>query len=346
MLTLCVLIVNWNRCDDLLRLLYDLGGQTRLPDEIIVVDNGSTDGAPDAVARDFPTVRLIRLEQNTGLSHGRNVGIAATRTDLIAVLDNDLRILDREFIQKLHGSVETHSDCGIISFYCVNGIWSPPEPSFRGRLLRMPELEALAAKGNGPVPPRSFYDWFFWGGASVVRRCVLEQVGLFDAVFGYGGEEWDFAYRCHDAGIRLLRDESLWVIHVRSPQMRSRVASFLILKNMVIAQARYMPIFDLCFFLIIQFLKSTADALQAGTLGEFFEMVRQIAADWQRQVLTKRKPVSSATMQVFYYLRTHQPENFAEVSAARTTALDFYRNRAHHYGTALQKEIPYAIMYP
>lgn len=328
---LAVLIVNWNRRDDLLRLLQDLTAQTRPPDEIIIVDNGSTDGTPDYVARNYPSVHLIRLNHNTGLSHGRNVGITASHSDLIAVLDNDLRILDHEFISKLHCSVEEHPDCGIISFHCVDGIWSPPGPAFRGTLLTMQELESLASEGKAPVPPRAFYEWFFWGGASVVRRQVFETVGLFDATFGYGGEEWDFAYRCHAAEIRLLRDQSLWVIHLRSPQMRSKVASYLILKNMVIAQARYMPIADLCLFLLIQFLKSSADALFAGTLVEFVKVLWQIGACWQSQVLAKRKPVSPKTMQRFYFLRTYQPEAFKEVVSAHATALDLYQNRIRQH---------------
>lgn len=323
-----VIIVNWNRCADLRRLLTDLGSQTQPADEIIVVDNGSTDGSPDTVERDFPKIRLISLHKNMGASFGRNVGIVAAKTELIAILDNDLRILDRHFLAKVRQSAVQHLDCGVISFHQVLGIWSPPPAEFQGRVMSLAELACMAEAGQSPVPVQAFYYWLFWVGACVIRRDVFDTVGLFDDTFDYGGEEWDFAYRCHAVRIRLLRDTGLWVVHTHSPQMRSKSARNPILKNMVIAQARYMPLPDLLLFLAMQFAKSSRDAIFSRTIGAFLAVCWQILTGWPYQVLRKRQPVSRDTMRRFYYLRTHRPERFADVECADTTATQFYLSRA------------------
>jgi GT2 family glycosyltransferase len=332
-----ILIVNWNRHADLLRLLQDLAKQTEPADKILVVDNGSTDGTPELIEEFNPTVRVIRLPENRGLSIGRNIGIDALDTDLIAILDNDLRILDGTFFAKLRRSVAQHPDCGIISFHCIYGVWTRPAPDCQNSFMTMDDLTRMAAGNKAPTPPRAYYDWFFSGGACVIRRSVFESVGIFDPIFMYGGEEWDLAYRCHDAGIRLLRDKGLWVVHIRSPQMRSKSVTNLILKNMVIAQGRYLPLFDLLIFMVMQITKSFADALRARTVGAFLSVCAQIARNWSSQASRKRRPVSHGTMHKFYFLRLAQTSNYGEVENAKTNALDFYLGRARlHTGVTTE----------
>jgi glycosyltransferase involved in cell wall biosynthesis len=74
-----VVIVTWNRRDDVLRAIESIYSQAWRPVEIIVVDNGSTDGTAEAITSAYPEVRLLRMEQNLGASGGRNPGIAAAR---------------------------------------------------------------------------------------------------------------------------------------------------------------------------------------------------------------------------------------------------------------------------
>ncbi len=326
-MTLSVVVVTWNRRDELLALLGDLSHQSEPADEIILVDNGSEDGTVEAVAARFPAAETVRLPVNTGLSNGRNVGIARARSDLVVVLDNDIRVLDGDLFRRVRASVAEHADCGIISFHCSHGLWGPDAPPAGARLLPLEELERLAASGRSPVTPRAFYDWFFWGGACAIRREVFAAVGGFDRDFGYGGEEWDFAMRCHAAGVRLLRDESLWVVHVRSPSMRADVTPQWIFTNMVLAQARYLPLADLIVFLAVQLTTSAVGAVRRRRLRGYLRAVAQIAGSWASQVSAKRRPVNRRAMRRLYYLRTHRPTEFEEVERARCTIWDYYRSR-------------------
>ena len=326
-MTLTVVVVTWNRLKELLRLLADLATQSAPADEIVVVDNGSDDGTAEAVASRFPTIRVVRLQENMGLSVGRNVGIANANSDLLAILDNDLRVLDPAFLSKVRESAATHADCGIISFHCSNGLWPEDRRQPGARLLSMQDLRTLAQRRESPVTPRAFYDWFFWGGACVLRRSVITLVGLFDGEFAYGGEEWDFAMRCHAAGVRLLRDEGLWVIHLRSRQMRAPWSNALIFENMVIALSRYLPNRALVLFLPAQLAASGLKALRTGGIGTFAKSVGRLLKTWRRRVLAKRMPVSKQVAARFFYLRTHRPIDYSEVERARTTLSDYYRSR-------------------
>jgi len=326
--TLAIIIVNWNRRDDLLQLQMDLAAQTEPADEILVIDNGSTDGSTDALAAGSHSARIIRLHRNTGLSFGRNVGIASSKSDLLVFLDNDMRVLDTRFLARARDSAAAHSDCGIISFHYFNVVptrtLNPAEP----RPPSLADLVRIAAIGGSPVRPRTFYDWFFWGGASLVRRSVFQEVGVFDDVFSYGGEEWDLAFRCHAAGIRLLRDTSLWTVHMQSPIMRSSAMPSQILRNMVLAEARYMPSADLVAMLLMQFAASLADAVRQKSLLACVRDWFSIGASWWSRVVRKRNPVSRSVMRRFYFLRlANEPDAFASVLNSRVSIIGYYRER-------------------
>jgi len=329
---LSIIIVNWNRSEDLRLLLQDLQVQEDPAKEIIIVDNGSTDGSVKMVQSEYPNAHLIKLSENKGLSFGRNQGIKAASSELMVILDNDLRILDRFFTSKVKESVTRHPDCGIISFQQVIGIWSHPKDGFNGEVVPWPLLVAMAEADKSPFEKRAFYEWFFWGGASVIRKEVFRTLGLFDEVFRYGGEEWDFSYRCHATGIRLLRDTSLWVVHTLSPKMRPisgpKTGKMQILKYMAIAQSRYMPWPDLIWFLGIQFASSLWQSVKSGATMDFAAICIQIIRGWRSQVLSKRQPVSRETMRRFYYLRTHYPEDFRDVEKADTSLMGFYCRQA------------------
>ena len=84
-----VVIITWNRKDDVLESVQSIYKQNYQNVEVVVVDNGSTDGTADALAQVFPAVKIVTLNRNTGVSEGRNLGVAAATGEVIFFLDSD-----------------------------------------------------------------------------------------------------------------------------------------------------------------------------------------------------------------------------------------------------------------
>ncbi|MCK4470571.1 MAG: glycosyltransferase family 2 protein, partial [Anaerolineae bacterium] len=87
-----VVILNWNGRRYLEDCLTSLQDQTFTDFDVILVDNGSTDGSVEWVAERFPQVRVIRNETNVGFAAGNNQAIRASQAEFVATLNNDTRV--------------------------------------------------------------------------------------------------------------------------------------------------------------------------------------------------------------------------------------------------------------
>ena len=102
-----VVVLSWNRRRDTLDCLASLAGVTYPAISVICVDNGSSDGSPDAVAASFPDIRLVRLDANTGFAAGMNTGIRVALEDgaeHVLTLNNDM-VVATSVVEPLVGAV-------------------------------------------------------------------------------------------------------------------------------------------------------------------------------------------------------------------------------------------------
>src|SRR5215472_895639 len=106
-MTVAAVIPHWNRRDLLADLLNNLKQQTRPFDEVIVVDNGSSDGSADLAAR--AGARVLRLETNIGFAAAVNKGIEATPCEWVAILNNDVSLEADWNETLLHGAERTEA---------------------------------------------------------------------------------------------------------------------------------------------------------------------------------------------------------------------------------------------
>lgn len=95
-----VIIVNYNGQHLLGELFESLARQTRLADEVIMVDNASTDRSVDHVREHFPWVTVIELLTNTGFAEGNNIGVAKAQGDYVALSNSDT-VMDERWLAEL-----------------------------------------------------------------------------------------------------------------------------------------------------------------------------------------------------------------------------------------------------
>ena len=192
-----------NRIANCLEALEQMPGAGH---EVLVVDDGSSDGTADFVATNFPQVRLLRLAAG-GLGAARNAGAAAATGDIYAFTDDDCEP-DREWLARLRRVfVEGR-------FAAAGGPNLPPRPrSWR-------EAVVCAAPG---APSHVLLDdeeaEHLPGCNLAVTRSAFEAIGGFDPVFHTAGDDVDFCWRLRDAGFRLGFVAGAFVWHWRRPSV-------------------------------------------------------------------------------------------------------------------------------
>lgn len=203
-----VCIANWN-CKVLLRAclesLHDQPQGIRL--ETIVVDNGSSDGAADMVAREFPEVVLVRNDTNRGFAAANNQAAAQARGRYLLFLNNDTSVPEGT-LARLVEFLDDHPEVGIVGPKLNDGD-GQPQVSYRqrptvGALLHRTYL--LRWTGLLRNPYRQYRRQEFdseqtrevevlMGAALLVRREVFFACGRWDENFTFGGEDIDLSMR-------------------------------------------------------------------------------------------------------------------------------------------------------
>jgi glycosyltransferase involved in cell wall biosynthesis len=174
--TFAVIIPCFNMGDTLSETLNSVLASTRVPDEIIVVDDGSTDAGTREVLDSWASrVRLVRIE-NRGLSGARNAGAAVSSSDAFAFLDAD-DLISPEFFECGMNVLRRQPSVGFVTpwvqlFGAGDAIFCPPAPHFPLQLTRnlavcfgLMRRETFEAAGGYKEEMRFGYeDWDFWVG--------------------------------------------------------------------------------------------------------------------------------------------------------------------------------------
>ncbi len=181
-LSIAVVIPAYNAERFVAEALERVLAQTRAAAELIVIDDGSTDGTADAVARFGQRVRWQRQE-NLGIGAARNRGIRAASSDLIALLAaDDLWAPEKLAVQ----AALLEADPGLqIAFGYVQQFLDPG-------------LDA-AQRARNHCPSEAMPGYI--GGASLIRNSVFDKLGLFETCWD-GGEFISWYARCKEQGIR------------------------------------------------------------------------------------------------------------------------------------------------
>jgi GT2 family glycosyltransferase len=245
-----VVVLSWNGCDDTLDCLRSLERALYRPLELIVVDNGSTDGSAEAIAREHPAVTLVRNAHNLGFAGGMNVGIRsalAGDADAVLTLNNDM-VVDEAFVEPLVGALDADPGAGAA---CAQILFAdePPRVWYAGARYdgRRGYQGRHIGYGRAPSPPTAppYETDRACAGAMLATRPALETVGLFDEeLFAYG-EDTDWSLRAHGAGLRLLVVPASIVRHrvsASSGGESSPATLYYDLRNGIVVAERHVPL--------------------------------------------------------------------------------------------------------
>ncbi len=241
-----VVIPNFNGIAFLDSVLASLEGQTLSNFEVILVDNGSTDGSCSFVTANYPWVHMIELSENFGFCGAVNAGIRAAKAPYVLLLNNDTEVKE-DFVEEMLAAIRRHKNafsCGarmvqyhdrdrlddVGNYYCALG-WSFARG--RGKDIHAYETEDKIFSACA--------------GAAIYRKKIIEKIGYFDEEHFAYLEDTDIGYRARIYGYENWYAPKAIVYHVgsgtsgsRYNQFKTRYSSrnniYLIYKNMPLLQ--------------------------------------------------------------------------------------------------------------
>ncbi len=208
-----VIIPHWNGLEHLDVCLNALRRQTFAAHEVILVDNGSTDGSQRYVREHFPEVRLIELAENRGFTGACNEGYAKSRGEFVCLLNNDTEA-DAGWLEAIVTAFDHNPRVGAVAtkmllfdqrdhfhsagdYYRVDGI-----PGNRGVWQR----DTGQYDRQEPM-------FSACGGAAAYRRTMLQEIGFLDDAFFFSCEDVDLGWRAQLAGWEVLYVPEAVVYH-------------------------------------------------------------------------------------------------------------------------------------
>lgn len=212
MTRISVVVLNFNGKRYMDSCLSALASQTYEDFEVIVVDNGSTDGSTEHLDAHFPWVTVVKNEKNLGFAGGTNTGIRHAEGKYILTLNNDTRV-DRCFLECLIEPMHSSKDVGM----CASKMLFPD-----GRInsAGICISRSGAAWDRGMFEPdEKQYDsqeevFGPCAGAALYRRKMLDEIGLFDEDFFLYMEDVDLAFRGRLAGWKCAYVPQAKVYHI------------------------------------------------------------------------------------------------------------------------------------
>ncbi len=212
-----IIILNWNGKDLLAQGLPSVLEAVRVDGrthEVLVVDNGSTDGSVEYVQREFPDVRVLALPENLGFAGGNNVGVRAARHDTVVLLNNDM-VVEPGFLRPLLDGFRPGTFAVSSQIYLQEDAARREETGKTAAVFRRGMIDYSHRPLEGQEWARPHYPTFWAGGGSSAfhRERFLSLGGLQEIYSPAYVEDADLSYQAWKVGWEVLFAPASVVYH-------------------------------------------------------------------------------------------------------------------------------------
>ncbi len=210
-----VIVLAWNGKDYMADCLASVFAQEYPDFEVIVVDNGSTDGSADWVAEHYPQVKLIRNERNLGFAAGNNIGLRAATGDVLVLLNQDT-VVHTGWLAALVKVLDDPA-IGIVGCKILY-----PDGTIQHAGAYLYGVDGRSEHIGRREPDTGQYDQlrdvdFVTGASLALTRSTFAKIGPLDEGFAPAYyEDTDWCYRARAAGLRVVYAPAAVVTHYES----------------------------------------------------------------------------------------------------------------------------------
>lgn len=212
------IVITWNGLSFMQQLLTSMKQQlTREDVELIIVDNGSTDGTLEFLRRDYPSLELVCLSENKGVAFARNVALRRAKGEYLFIIDNDICINDPA-VETMEHYMDAHPEVGICGCKLMS-----PDGETQESCKPYPGIRAKIRSVFRPSAPFVYYDRIYGsepfepvyliGACQMIRKEVYAAIGDLDETIFYGPEDCDYCLRARNAGWRVMYLPQVAMVH-------------------------------------------------------------------------------------------------------------------------------------
>jgi GT2 family glycosyltransferase len=222
---IAVVVVNWNRRDDVLRCLASLAASRGARADVIVVDNASTDGSADALEAAFPDARVIRNQRNDGFAEGNNIALRVVleRDYRYVMLLNNDTVVAPDALSRLRDALENNAALGAVSpamcyLSAPDTVWSA------GGQINWRTGAVTSAWQDVPratLPAHPYLVDHVSGCCMLLRAEVIARAGLLDPRFFMYFEETEWCARIARCGYGIAVEPRAFIWHAIEPQRQA-----------------------------------------------------------------------------------------------------------------------------
>jgi len=295
-----IVIPNWNGKDLLSNCLKSLERQTYEPFEVLVIDNGSTDGSIECIESNYPYVKIICFEQNQGFSVAVNAGIKKAKGDYIVLLNNDTEA-EPDWLENLVSAMEKHPDIGFGASKMLNYYQRDKVDSAGDRVGVYPYPRGIDCQ-DGPQYSVEQEIFSACAGAAIYRKEIFEKVGMFDEEFFAYYEDVDLCYRAQWLGIKgmYFPQAIIYHVHMATSKRIPRLSFILNSRNVFFVHLKNTPrklLGNVVLTLtILRFLSLIRFAIKSKDIKILFELPKEIVRNIPMMLSKRRQIMNSAVL--------------------------------------------------